>query len=116
MGISNAELVKIRDSEILELKEQLLEALDKIDELEENDVGIHLSDTEKEMLQIISQQIGRLSESSKVELLDKDSTKLFDTYVKDFVAIRGKVPVAKKEEVGDTEQEISSKLSVLYGD
>lgn len=110
------ELILKRDEEIADLKEQLSEALDKLDEFEENDVGIHLSDTEKSMLKIITEQIGQLAAISKVTKLDKDEAKLFDTYVKDLVAIRGKMPTKKSEKDKDVQQSEAEILKLINGE
>ncbi len=103
------ELIKIRDEEIVELKDQIAELEETIYQYEENDAGILVSETEKKMLDIIFEQIKILAESSKVEKLDKEDVKLFDTYVKDIVAIRGKLPTPKisKDQEGEaTEAEL----------
>ena len=102
-------LIILRDKQIADLKEANAELEMIIDDYELNDMGILLSDTEKQMLTIIHQQITKISADSDVARLDKDDVKIFDSYVKDIVAIRGKMPTPKTEgdKVGEqTEAEL----------
>jgi hypothetical protein len=103
------ELILKRDAEIADLKEKVAELEEVIYDYEENDMGVVVSESEKIMLRIIHEQIGRLAKLSAVQTLDKDDVKLFDSYVKDIVAIRGKLPTPKtnKDEKGEeTEAEL----------
>jgi len=110
------ELITERDKQLQDANEKIADLEDQIFEFEENDVGISLSDSEMLMIDIISREISRLSENSKKLTLDKDDVKKFDTLVKDFVAIRGKVPTTKEKVLKDKDEEVADKLSVLYAD
>lgn len=108
------DLITKKDEQLRNNQERISELEMLLDEYEENDVSFLLSDTEKSMLKIIGEQIEKLGEISKVSKMDKDEAKLFDTYVKDIVAIRGKMPTPKTSNDAQTEEDLADKLSVLY--
>lgn len=109
-----AELLKQRDKELKEAND-LIEELEF--ELEELENGHVFSESENRMLSIIEIEISRLLEDAKVGRLDKDEIKKFDSLVKDFVAIRGKMPekkaTAKSQE--DSDNEIAEAISIVRG-
>jgi hypothetical protein len=107
------ELILKRDEKIADLKEKVAELEEVIYEYEENDMGVLVSETEKKMLRIISEQIERLGKLSDVQTLDKDDCKLFDTYVKDIVAIRGKMPTPKTQKDEATEESEAELLELI---
>lgn len=103
------------------LQQLLDEANDRIyeleEELEESKIGVIFSESEKVMLEIIQGEIGRINRGRLADkMLDKDDVKIFDTLVKDFVAIRGKLPIKKSENNENVSDDIRGELSILYGD
>jgi predicted transglutaminase-like protease len=106
-------IIKQRDDEIKKLKETIAELEESLYEYEDNDISFTLSDTEQSMLNIISEQIGRLAADSKVTRLDKDDVKLFDSYVKDLVAIRGKMPTPKTDKDKEGEESEAELIALL---
>ena len=104
-----------KDEQIVELKERIAELEDELEEYAENDATIHLSDTEKTMLKIISQQIEKLAFISRTDKLDKDEIKGFDSFVKDLVAIRGKMPTQKSSEDKEVQQTEADILKLING-
>lgn len=113
MSINEENLTKL----LKERDEQLRKAHDKINELE-NDLSdskiIYMfSESERMMVKIIETEIKRIHESIEKVKLTRDEIKLFDTLVKDFVAIRGKVEVKKTKETEDTEESIENLVSIV---
>lgn len=117
MEVSELEkLLKVRDSQIARLKDELAELDQLVYEYETNDAVILISDTEKMMLNIISEQIKLIADKSKAGQLEMQDTKIFDTLVKDIVAIRGKIPTKgiQKDSQGEaTEAEL---IALVKGD
>ena len=106
------ELLKERD-------EQLRAARDRISELEselsESEVLYIFSESEKMMLRIIEAEIKRIHLGIETVKMTKDEIKLFDTLVKDFVALRGKVQTLKKDEDEDVEDNVESLIRKVEG-
>lgn len=109
------ELILKRDYEIADLKDKIAELEEIVFDYEENDMGVLVSETEKKMLRIIADQIERLRLLSDVQTLDKDDCKLFDTYVKDIVAIRGKLPTPKIQKDEKGEEEEADLIAIIKG-
>lgn len=107
------ELILKRDEQIAELKEKIYELEEIIYEYEENDMGAVVSETEQIALKVIHQQIEKLAFISKDDKLDKDEAKNFDTFVKDLVAIRGKMPTPKTKKVADESDDSIADLIAL---
>ena len=110
------ELILKRDGEIIDLKEKIAELEEIIYDYEENDMGVIVSESEKCMLRIIHEQINRLAKLSAVQTLDKDDVKLFDSYVKDIVSIRGKLPTPKTSSDEKGEETEAELLALISGD
>lgn len=105
-------LIKKRDQQLQEAMSHIADLEDALDELENSDMGVVFSDVEKTMVEIIIREIGRLNKDSTDYKLDKDEIKKFDTLVKDFVAIRGKLPKTKKKEAVEEEKELAELLEL----
>lgn len=88
-----------KDKYIIQLKNKIAELEEELDEFDL--VLSNFSVAEKKMIEIIGREIGRLDNESKSYKLDKDQVKIFDTYVKDFVQLRGKVEKLVKKEDSD---------------
>jgi hypothetical protein len=102
-----------KDEQITELKERIAELEEIVYEYEENDMGAVVSETEQLALKVIHEQIEKLAMISKVDKLDKDQAKNFDTFVKDLVAIRGKMPTPKTKKDSDGSEEKEADLIAL---
>jgi hypothetical protein len=63
------------------------------------------------MLRIIELEIGRLVVSSEDVALGRDDLKKFDTLVKDFVALKNRLPKAAAEE-SETEDDIAKLIAI----
>lgn len=72
-----------------------------------------LSGTEKVMLDIIEREILRINmEQALVHKMTKDDLRAFDTLVKDFVAIRGKIIPDKPKENEDKEEDLENLIQL----
>lgn len=103
-------LLKERDQQLLEAKSRILELEDKLSSL---DVLYVFSESEKMMLKIIEAEIKRISVGIDSVKMTRDEIKLFDTLVKDFVALRGKVQVSKSKDEKETEENIDNLISIV---
>lgn len=75
-----------------------------------------LAGTEKVMLDIIEREILRINaEHSILQKITKDDLRTFDTMVKDFVAIRGKIIPEKQKENESKEDDIDNLISIVQG-
>ena len=102
-----------------ERDEQLRAARDRISELEselsESEVLYIFSESEKMMLRIIEAEIKRIHLGIDKVKMTKDEIRLFDTLVKDFVALRGKVQTLKKDDDKDVEDNVESLIRKVEG-
>ena len=75
-----------------------------------------LSGTEKVMLDIIEREILRINmEQALVHKMSKDDLRTFDTLVKDFVAIRGKIIPEKPKENESKEDDVDNLIALVKG-
>ena len=116
MSKSVEELLEQRDSE---LREALDRIVDLEEQLEELDNSYIFSESEKMMLKIIEHQVARFWKqlsNGDFSSLDKDEVKAFDTFVKDFVALRGKMPKRKEKEIEESEENIAELVALAKGE
>lgn len=105
-------------AKLKETEEELEKANDIIINLEEQIASMitlsALSGTEKVMLDIIEREIIRINmEQSLVHKLTKDDLRAFDTLVKDFVSIRGKIIPEKPKESESEEDNVEDLISKI---
>ena len=111
------ELLKKRDKELRDARSLIDDLTEQLQEYEDNDVTLALSDSEKRMLKIIEKEMERLEKDVNEMTLDTSDLKKFDTLVKDFVAIRGKMPATKKSDksVADTDEHLADLVALAKG-
>lgn len=117
--------------DIEQLKMELEDANERIaeleEQLEESSMGVVFSESEKFMLEIIKREIKGLDDKTNQVYKDpdtgeeiriylgKDDIKKFDTLVKDFVALRGKMPVVKNTKNEEDADDIADLISIVEG-
>ena len=100
---------------ILQLKSKITDLEDEIDELTNHSILRKFSEAEGKMLKIISKEMERLEESCNQVSMDKDDTKKFDTLVKDYVALRGKMEKMIDSNDDIDEDELAELISIVQG-
>lgn len=105
-------LLAKRDNELQEALNTINELEDKLLELEENEINFVFCETEREMLEIIAKGVKELNSFGR---LDKDDMKKFDSYVKDFVLLRGKMPKSKDKLSEDSEKNTAELIELARG-
>jgi len=96
--MSDQDLIKQLEFKIKSLEEEAEYML-------QNSILGQFSKAENRMIDIIGREMKRMDENSQQVSMDKDDVRKFDTLVKDFVALRGKIHkmVEENEELEDSE-------------
>lgn len=106
------ELLNKRDKELQEAMDHIADLENQIDEFENSEMTFVFSETERHMLEIIEKGVKDLN---KLGRLDKDDIKKLDSYVKDFVLLRGKMPKSKNKEIEESEQNTAELVALARG-
>lgn len=113
--MSNEELLR----RLNEAEQELAKSTDIIIDLETKIADMitlsALSGTEKIMLDIIEREIIRINEATALDKMSKDDLRKFDTFVKNFVAIRGKIIPEKPKEQESQEDDVENLISLVKG-
>ena len=104
-----------KDKHINRLKERVSNLEVELKEAEENSILSKFSTSEKKMINIISIEIGRLEKDAESTRLDKDEIKKFDTLVKDYVALRGKIEKILETSDDLDDDAVADLISIVNG-